>query len=1146
MLLRANKSWLSLTVAAVALFAVGAYALGLSHRALHWWSDTFWTLFSLVASGMSLTAARRLRGRRRRAWLLVGLGCFAWFLGMLDWDYQELVVQVATPFPALADLGYMILPMCFVAGLFYYRSDSPTATLTLNNVSNLGVIVSASSIGALIVFFPSLVALDASWMYKLTALAYPALFTSALAYALLVTASRPWQDDSLVVLSLTASLAAHTIANWLYAHSLLVGTYQAGSYLDVFWIVAFALVCWAVLEQLAHLEAAAVVPGGTRLRDRIRNIEAVLPVVAMFAVLLTVVIFRRNLSVDMVPYALPFAGLFIVSVAISEWSTRRFEMRLSRESELAEARVRQLLDSTAEAIFGVDVHGRCTFANPACANLLGVGDVHDLIGRDMHAVLTGGQDGGELDITCCTGKPTYLPGVMLWRKDGSRFVAELWSHPLGSTAGASGAVVTFIDITTRRKAEEDLIASERELRNILRSMQDTYFRSDNLCQMRKVSDSAYTLLGYTAKELEGFEISRLHVDPRGRERLVEELRKNGGKVQNYESQYRRKDGSVIWVSTNVQFIRDEQGKVVGMEGTARDVTERKLADAKMYKLSSALEQTADGVMITDRNGVIEYANPAYEIMTGYRRDELLGRKSSILKSNRQGADFFEELWRTITQGNVFSEVFINRKKLGDLYYEAKTISPLKDEQGNITHFVATGKDITDQMETQQQLQHMAHHDALTTLPNRVLFIDRIRQALAAARWLGRHVAILFMDLDRFKNINDTLGHDVGDKLLRQIADRLKASLRDGDTVARFGGDEFVVLLTDVADTAAVAQIAHKILDILLPTFVIDEQEFHITASIGISLFPHDGADSQTLLKNADIAMYRAKESGKNNYKFYSGEMSARAFERLTLENSLRTAIQREEFDLYYQPQIDCDTGGIVGLEALLRWRHPLLGLVSPMDFVPMLEETGLIVAAGEWVVATVCAQMARWRAVGLGQVRVSINISARQFQEKGFRKVLENYMHRFNIEPNLLELEMTESVLMRNASDTVETVDSLYAMDLRLVIDDFGTGYSSLSYLKRFHIDMLKLDKSFVHDIGDDANDAALCSAIILLAKSLNLDVIAEGVETMEQLDFLRAHGCHLVQGYLFSHPLPVAEIEPLLRRRVMCPTDSRVAVGEG
>jgi diguanylate cyclase (GGDEF)-like protein/PAS domain S-box-containing protein len=590
------------------------------------------------------------------------------------------------------------------------------------------------------------------------------------------------------------------------------------------------------------------------------------------------------------------------------------------------------------------------------------------------------------------------------------------------------------------------------------------------------------------------------------------------------------DGRRVSMSISGAPIFDAEGNFQGYRGTGRDITARVRAEAEMRKLSSAIQQTADCVMITDRDGVIEYVNAAFEQTTGYARDEVLGCKPSLVKSGMHGASFYEELWRTVLAGETFSGVFVNRKKSGELYSEEKTISPLRDERGRITHFISTGKDITERMQAQERLQHIAHHDALTGLPNRVLLLDRLEQALARAHWQQRVVGVLFLDLDRFKNVNDTLGHDVGDALLKAMAARLQSCVRERDSVARLGGDEFAVLLEDVAHAEDISGIAGKILGAFSLPFTIYSNELFITASIGISMYPADGTSSATLLKNADAAMYRAKDLGKNNYQFYSADMSTAAFERLTLETSLRRALERSEFVLHYQPQVDLVSGRLIGVEALLRWQHPDFGLLAPTQFISIAEETGAIVPIGEWVARSAILQAMRWRKAGFPDLRVAVNVSSRQFNEPSFLETVKYLLEETGFPPAALELEITESVIMKNAEVTIERLHALHAMGVRFAIDDFGTGYSSLSYLRRFAIHTLKIDKSFVRDIVE-GDDVEIVKTIIGMARGLRLAVIAEGVETREQLVFLKSHGCHGAQGYLIARPLPVERMSERLQR---------------
>jgi len=617
--------------------------------------------------------------------------------------------------------------------------------------------------------------------------------------------------------------------------------------------------------------------------------------------------------------------------------------------------------------------------------------------------------------------------------------------------------------------------------------------------------------------------------PGDREGMMEELLLRGA-IHNFEWRMRTRSGDVrhILGSAERMTLADEPCILV----VGQDITARKHADEQMRKLSSALEQTAEAVMITDRRGIVEYVNPAFETITGFSRKEMIGDKPSIVKSGRQGPEFYRQLWRTISAGEVFSEVFINKRKDGSLFYEEKTITPLKNDTGEVTHYVSTGHDITERMQTQEQLRFLAHHDALTELPNRTLLLDRLKQALARVRRGNRRLAVLFLDIDRFKTINDTLGHDIGDHLLQDLSQRLRSCLRDGDTVARFGGDEFVVLLDDLGNVTDITGIAQKILEVLKPPFIVGEATLHVTASIGVSMFPSDGEDSGTLLKNADTAMYRAKDLGRNTYQFYSADMSARAFERLTLENSLRHALEREQFVLYYQPQVDVRSGQVVGAEALLRWRHVEFGLVAPAEFVPLLEETGLIMPVGEWVFRRACAQLKKWHEAGHHDLRVSLNLSSRQFSDRHLGTTIKQIMEETGVRPECIELEITESLIMQHTRTTMDILETLNRTGVRVGLDDFGTGYSSLAYLRRFPLDSLKIDRSFVLDIPKDPDDMAITQAIIMMGRSLKLDLVAEGVETVEQRDFLLGQGCPVMQGHLFGHPMAAEDFEALLAKR--------------
>ncbi|MEE8511742.1 MAG: EAL domain-containing protein [Acidiferrobacterales bacterium] len=677
-----------------------------------------------------------------------------------------------------------------------------------------------------------------------------------------------------------------------------------------------------------------------------------------------------------------------------------------------EEQIQLLFESTGEAIYAIDLAGKCVLANPACLSLLGYEHADELIGKNMHRLThrnhTNGKASRLKDCRICAGlkkqKANHSDDEILCRKDGTRFSAECWSSLIYRDGEVVGSAITFIDIT-----------------------------------------------------------------------------------------------------------------------------ERKRKDAERLKLSRAIEQAADAVIITDNKGVIEYLNPAFEKTTGYNREETLGQKPSLLNSGTHDESFWKRLWETIQEGRVFRDVVVNRRKNGHLYYEEKTITPLTDSQGNITHFISTGKDITDHVHAQERLEHLTHHDALTDAPNRNVLMDHLNESMTRARLNDRLVALLFLDLDRFKVINDTLSHDTGDQILQSVFQRLKKCVRHSDTVARLGGDEFAILLTHIAQTSDIAPIAQQILDALCQPLQLGEHEVFVTASMGISIYPYDGDETGILLQHADIAMHQAKDRGKNNYQFYTTEMNTRSVGQLNLESALRRGLERREFLIHYQPQVDLQSGRIVGVEALIRWQHPERGLVSPAEFIPLLEETGLIVPVGEWVLQSACEQARAWEDAGISPTYVSVNLSARQFGAASFLAVVDQLRKEARLDARLLELEITESVLMQEGDNSLQTLEALQAMGIRIAIDDFGTGYSSLAYLKRFPIHTLKIDRTFIKDLPRDRDDAAIVTAVISLARGLGLNVVAEGVETAEQLRFLRSRSCDTVQGFIFSKPLPAEEMTQLL-----------------
>ncbi|MDH5181866.1 MAG: EAL domain-containing protein [Gammaproteobacteria bacterium] len=583
-------------------------------------------------------------------------------------------------------------------------------------------------------------------------------------------------------------------------------------------------------------------------------------------------------------------------------------------------------------------------------------------------------------------------------------------------------------------------------------------------------------------------------------------------------------GVVIFLTAfgGILFYAMRRVAILPMEKAMR---QQKLeSDSKTRKLSRAVEQTDDAVVITNPEGYIEYVNPAFERMTGYSKKEAIGEKMSILRSGQHDHIFYKTLWTTILSGYPFSEVFINRKKTGELYYEEKTITPLKSDFGDIINFVSTGKDISDRMLVQEKLRYMATHDFLTGLLNRVTLKERLSYAIHRAARSEKKVAVMLLDLDKFKIVNDTLGHTIGDELIISVAERLSASLRQEDIIARLGGDEFTVIMEGFGRIEDVNDTANKILSAVSKPFTVDGNEIFIAASIGMSIYPDDDIDADILLKNADIAMYRAKSAGGGNYQYFTPDMTENALKRLKIHNSLQNALENREFVVYYQPKIDLFKGNVSGMEALIRWQNPDLGLVSPDHFINILEESGRIIEVGEWVMGQACRFLKTVEDQKLPLLRVSINLSARQFRDRHLLNRIQNCIDETGISPKNLELEITESLLVENIDEVADILNAIHNMGIRIDIDDFGTGYSSMNYLKRFPIDALKIDRLFIRDIPEDKDDALIVEAILAMAESLGIDIVAEGVETEEQYNFLKARVCHEAQGFLFGKPMPENE----------------------
>ncbi len=604
--------------------------------------------------------------------------------------------------------------------------------------------------------------------------------------------------------------------------------------------------------------------------------------------------------------------------------------------------------------------------------------------------------------------------------------------------------------------------------------------------------------------------------------------KRGGRVIGCLNLYA--DRPDLFDSQGVELLGEMAADIsFALDNIEREV-QRRRAERELRTLSQAVESCGSVIFITDRRGVIEYVNPKFTEVTGFTPEQAIGRSARFLTARGPSRALYQEMWQAVNEGREWHGEVRNRTPDGGLGWCMLTVAPVRGEGGEVSHFVAVAEDISERKASQAQVERLAFYDPVTELPNRSLFSDRVVQAVAGARRSGERVAILFMDLDRFKEINDSLGHEAGDRLLRQVGERLHACVRPSDTVARLGGDEFGLLLTQLTDPRDAGVVAEKILRAFSRPFRIDMHEVFSSPSIGIAVFPADGTSCEALLKNADAAMYQAKDE-RGTYRYFTPELNALAVRRLELEGAIRRGLERREFRLHYQPQVDLETGVVVGVEALIRWHHPQRGLVPPAEFIPLAEETGLIVSLGQFVLSQACQDACRWNVRDSQAPRVAVNVSARQFRHGDILRSVGSALGASGLDPSRLELELTESVLMKDVERAVTSLRELKAPGVGLAIDDFGTGYSSLSYLKRFAIDALKIDRSFVRDIAESPDAAAIVTAIIAMARRLRLRVIAEGVENEGQRRFLLENGCKVGQGYYFAAPMPQEELLQYLKR---------------
>lgn len=805
------------------------------------------------------------------------------------------------------------------------------------------------------------------------------------------------------------------------------------------------------------------------------------------------------------------------------------------EKHLSERKSKSLtiLEQTSASVYMKDIEGRYIFANKRYREILNITE-KQLIGKTDYDLFP--QDVADNlakndRIVMEKGKPLDFEETVI--VNNQEYCCLSTKAPLlDSEWILFGICGISMDITERKNAENRLKDQEQQYRELVEGIDAIVWEADPVTLK-------FTFVSPNAEQISGFTVSQWLNDPDflvksmlqdDCDKAISSFRTAIDKGKNREIDYRmiRSDGAVIWMRNAVAVVYKD-GKTVSLKGLLFDITARRRSEEKMRELFSAVEQSTDWVLITDTKGNIEYVNKAVKDITGYSKEELAGRNIKIFKLGKHDEKIYTDAWNALISGKLLNGIISYRKKNGNLIEVYQNFIPIKDEKDNIIRFLSSAKDITEQKNVQKRMHHLTHYDLLTGLPNRSFFIDRVNQGIAKAEYKKRVIAVLIIDIDRFKFINDTYGFEVGDEILNKLGNILSDSIREGDTVARLGNDEFGVSFIDVEKTLDILNLADEILQKTAVPMKIADNEIIISVCIGISIYPEDGKDAEEMLKKANLALLRAKKAGTKTFKVYTQGVIVREEEVVVIERNLFRALKKEEYILHYQPYFEINTKKMMGIEALVRWNSRELGPVSPGKFIPLLEESGMIIEVGKWILKTVIKQLQEWKNRGYIMHPVCVNLSKVQFRQKDLVQMIHGAIQRYGIDPYFLVLEITENTLMYDIEYTKTVLNDLKSLGVSISIDDFGTGYASMNYLKRFPIDNLKFDTSFVREIALDPDAASIATAIITVAHNLNINTIAEGVETEEQWKILRLLRCNMAQGYYLSRPLPPTDFEKLL-----------------
>ncbi len=784
-----------------------------------------------------------------------------------------------------------------------------------------------------------------------------------------------------------------------------------------------------------------------------------------------------------------------------------------------------LFDAMGDGLLVTDDHGSIIDCNPAFYQRLGY-KKEELLGRSIMS-LDSPEYAGRVQerIADIERKGVTTFDSAHTRNDGTIMPVEITAH-LCLVKGEKVFFGIVRDLSERRVIEEE----RREGLEVYQAAINTpalgFWAVDTSGHLVDVNEMYASLSGYVREELLQMSIPQLEEmqSPEEIKENIDRIMKSG--YARFRTVHRKKDGSTFPVEVVTTFSPIKGGRFFAF---IEDITDKVEQEGRLETASLVFDSMNQGVVVTDANNKVVSINPAMTEITGYTLEEIEGKDPKIFSSGRHDNDYYAAMWGALLDTGHWEGEIWDRRKDGSVYPKWQTINAIHDQHGDIAQFVSVFSDITERKKTEEVIWRQANFDSLTGLANRLMFNNRLKQELEHHRRLGGKIAVMYLDLDGFKDVNDSLGHAAGDALLIQVAERLQQLTRRTDMVSRLGGDEFTLLVSDFGHSEVVGTLAEGVLESISQPIPIEGTDVRVSASIGIALFPDDGVSHEALTKHADLAMYQAKESGKNNYKFFQKEMNARAMSRMALINDLHQAVDARAFELYYQPKIRLLDGKVIGMEALIRWPREGCGLIPPDTFIPCAEETGLIIPMGHWVLEQACMQASAWNSQFATGLKVAVNLSSRQFRVKNLVTEVLAVLDAQKLPAALLELEITESILMDDVEDAISVMHEIKDSGISIAIDNFGTGYSSLSYLKRFPISTLKIDKSFIRELTEDSADAAIVGSTITLAKSLDLEVVAEGVENADQLEYLKKQQCHSVQGYHIAKPMPAAEFEQFL-----------------